>query len=409
MKILQITNRIPYPLNDGGNIATYNVTKYLSCNGHKVVLAALNTSKHFQDPSVLGNIAEVHTSYLYNHLSSKDLISGIFQRMPFNIARFYSPDFVSLLEGLLKKESFDIIQLEGIYMALYVPFIRKISNAPLLLRSHNIEHEIWRRYAENEKNPVKKIYLSVLSKKIKNYELEQMHLFDGIVAITERDRSYYKEQGYKGRLVTINAGVDTEKFRPSAHVAEPDSVSFLGSLEWVPNVQGLQWLLEEVWPLVLKQVPTADFHIAGKNPPEWLKNLNKKNVVFHGMVPDAVDFLNRYEIVVVPLFSGGGMRLKMIEAMALGKPVISTLVGAEGIDVVNGKHAVVAQGDKNIFAAALVELLKDREKKEEIGRNALMLVQEKYNWQTIIRKFESFYSQFHENPRRIVEIPIPNR
>lgn len=390
LKILQVTNRLPYPLNDGGNIATYYVTSLLHELGHEITLASLNTKKHFYDPAVLKKIAKVHTTYLDTTFTNRGVVSSFFKSMPYNVKRFYSNDFEEKLKYLVTNETFDIIQLEGIYLSVYLPVLRNNSSAKIILRSHNIESEIWTRVAKREKNILKKIFLFDLNKKIKKFEINQLNKFDGIIAITDKDAKFYTKHGYKGKLTTINVGVDLETFQPSAIPPKENTLCFLGSMEWIPNQEALMWFLKKVWPKIYQSNPDLELHVAGKNPPDVIRNIKIPGVIIHGAIDSAIDFLNSYQIMVVPLLSGGGMRLKIVEAMALGKCIITTSIGAEGISIEDSKHCMIADNETQ-FIEKINRLLGDKSFRSELSKNALALTRLKYNWKNLIKDFESFY------------------
>ncbi len=388
--ILQVTNRIPYPLNDGGNMATYNVTKYLHRSGNKMILASLNTKKHYQDPSVLSSVATVFAVKIDTTLSLPGLIKGIFSTVPYNIKRFISPEFSSTLEKIIKEQKPEIIQLEGIYLAVYIDAIKKISSAPIILRSHNIEYEIWERNARNEKNPLKKWYLKNLSAKIKKFEEDKLHSFDGIIAITERDADFYRKNNFTGKLKAIPAGIDLELYPSTIPVKMELSLCFIGSMEWMPNVQGIEWYLEEIWPALSANFPGLTFHIAGKGMSEEMKNRKIDGVTFYGMVPDAMAFINKHPVMVVPLLAGGGMRLKIVEAMALGRCVLSTSIGAEGIEAKDNNEIVIADTLQQ-FIEKTTLLIKGEIDSRDIGERAQRLVREKYSWEKLVKDIEKFY------------------
>ncbi|MCB9235888.1 MAG: glycosyltransferase [Bacteroidia bacterium] len=390
MRILQVTNRIPYPLNDGGNIATWNVTKELHTQGHEVILASLNTQKHYFDPAKLPPVCEVHTVDIDTKLTPLGLAGGLLSSRPYNVMRFDAAAFHLLLADLLEKNPVDVIQLEGIYLALYLSTIRKFSKAPVILRSHNIEHQIWERLAKGEKNRLKRFYLKDLAGKIERFERENFAAFDGIIAITQQDADWYQKQGYSGKLQVIPAGVDTNVWFPGDRGFHARSVAFLGSLEWGPNVEGLKWFLDQVWAPVAEKFPQARFFAAGKNPPESLSRLKAPGFVFEGMVDDAPQFVRTHGIFVVPLLSGGGMRLKIVEAMAAGRCVISTRVGAEGIEAEEGTHILLADSPEE-FQQALEEVLANPDRAERIGQAAQQLAVEKYSWKELVKAFEAFY------------------
>lgn len=393
LRILQITNRIPYPLNDGGNIATYNVTYFLNASGHHVTMASLNTKKHYQDPSVLKDItAEIFDVSIDTTITSLGLLKGVFEKLPYNIKRFKSSAFDQLLMEILLKNTFDIIQIEGSYMALYIPTLRKFSKAKIILRSHNIEHEIWRRMSLNESNPLKKIYFSMLAQKIKRFEDTSLHEFDAIVAITARDADYYGKQNFKGLLTYINAGANLNLFVPNHSKLVPGSICFLAGLDWLPNKQGLDWFLSEIWEKVVIKYPHVTLHIAGKAMPEFYYTLQSAQIEIHGMVPDAVEYLQKYEIFVVPLLSGGGMRLKVVEGMALAKCIVSTSIGAEGVEYSSNDDIVIANTPDE-WIERLSHLIENPSEIKRIGDNAHHLAQKKYNWKNLVDSFISVYHQ----------------
>jgi glycosyltransferase involved in cell wall biosynthesis len=390
LRILQITNRIPFPLNDGGNIASYHVTYYLNKAGNQMTLASLNTKKHFQDPSALKDIADVYTSDIDTTVTPVGLLRGIFSNIPYNVKRFQSQAFEDLLRDILGKNTFDIIQVEGSYMALYLPVLRANSKAPIVLRSHNIEHEIWHRLAVNESNPVKRWYFTMLSGKIKVFEDRTLKLFDAIVAITDRDADYYRKQGFKGELKVINAGADLERFKPNRSLQQKGTICFLAGLDWLPNQQGLDWFIDTIWKELKYKFPDIQLHIAGKSMPERYYALKNQGISVHGMVPDAIEYLQKYEIFIVPLLSGGGMRLKVVEGMALGKCIISTSVGAEGVAYSNGIDIIIADTPEQ-WIEKISDLINTPEQIYAIGENAYMLANRKYNWKNLIDAFIVLY------------------
>ena len=392
LRVLQITNRVPYPLNDGGTIATYNVTYYLNKAGHKVTMASLNTQKHFQNPAALADIAEIHACTLDTSISPIGLLKGVFEHMPYNVKRFESKAFHQLLTELLSKHTFDVIQVEGSYMALYVSTLKKHSKAKILLRSHNIEHEIWVRMAQNEGNPLKKWYFNMLSSKIKKFEDNSMHFFDAVVAITDRDAAYYQQAGFKGKLQVINAGANLDVFLPDVENEIPMSMCFLAGLDWMPNRQGLDWFLAEIWPTLSKKYPTLTLHIAGKAMPEEYYKLQTNQLIVHGTVLDAVDYLQKYEIFIVPLLSGGGMRLKVVEGMALAKCIVSTSIGAEGIAYTPMQNIVIADTPSE-WIEKISYVIENPTIRKEIGQQAHLLSLQKYNWKNLVDSFVIIYNQ----------------
>ncbi|SDK33928.1 Glycosyltransferase involved in cell wall bisynthesis [Catalinimonas alkaloidigena] len=395
MRILQLTNRLPWPLNDGGNIATYLLTHHLHKRGHHLTLASLNTRKHHTDPAPLRSVTdEVLVTEVDTSFTALGLLKGAFQMAPYNVSRFHREEFAHLLRTHLQTHTVDLIQLEGIYLASYLPLLRRYSQAPVVLRAHNVEHQIWARVAAAERNLAKRWYLQQLVPKIQRFELTYIPRFDGIVAITEADAEFFRRYHAGKPLATIPAGPDPAWFeRSSAAEVLPQSVGFLGSLEWVPNAQGVAWLLADIWPRVQAALPHATLHIAGKNPPPSLQPGAPvpTGVHLHGPVPDAAAFLERCQILVVPLLSGSGMRLKVVEALALGKCIVTTSIGTEGIPLQSGQQGWIADMPE-AFAETLINLLQHPQQICATGQAARAWAQEQYHWDQLVRQFETFYA-----------------
>lgn len=274
---------------------------------------------------------------------------------------------------------------------MYVPLLRKLCKAPILLRSHNVEHEIWARTAMLTKG-LKGMYLRNLTPKIARFEQETLNYFDGIIAISEKDRSWYAKEGFKKPLTVITAGVDLERFPYLGEQGNPRSIGFIGSLEWIPNKQGLDWFVEKVWKDFVAKHPEAQFHIAGKNPPAEMTFEGVPGVVFHGMVPDAYAFMEQQGILVTPLLSGGGMRVKVVEGMAMGKCMVSTTIGAEGVEYEEGKDLHIADTPAD-YLKVLEDLWNHPAKVAETGLSARSKAEQKYGWNSLMDQLEQFYRQ----------------
>lgn len=393
MKILVLTLRIPYPPVDGGSMAMYAVIQELTKAGNEVTLLSLNTNKHFQAISNLENsVKQVISVPINTAIKPKDaLLNLLFSKLPYNVARFLSVDFSRVLQRILRDHTFDVIQLEGVYLALYLDAIRHISQTPVILRAHNLEYEIWERMAATERNVLKRWYYGILAKRGKIFELQYLNQFNGIVAITAKDALSFQQLGAKCPLTVVEAGINYQQLSQESTPTPAQTAAFIGSLEWLPNIQGLEWFCQNVWPAVLQKIPQATLTIAGRNPSKEILNWKKENIRVVGQVPDAVQFLKDHFITVVPLLAGSGMRVKILESMALGRCVITTRIGAEGIDYQDGKNIIIADIPEH-FAQAIITVMKNPDQAIEIGNNARMLAQ-KYDWQTLTQKLLNFYQQ----------------
>ena len=365
----------------------FHVTRCLHEYGHQVILAALNTTRHYQNKDMMQGFATVYDCPIQTDLNPwKALRAFLFEEIPYNILRFRSAEFRDLLEKIVQKENPDIIQMEGVYLAMYAKNIQKISGAPLLLRAHNVEFEIWERLAAAETNFLKAFYLRHLAEKGKVFEQQAIQLFDGIVAITERDAQQFRSFGYQGKMAVVPAGVDWAVYQVPTVSVIPLSVCFLGSLEWMPNQQGLLWFLQNVWEKIRAKVPEAVFRVAGKNPPEKILKWQQAGVEILGQVKDAPEFLASNQIMVVPLLAGGGMRLKIMEGMAAGLPVISTPVGAEGID----SPLIDLHENPDSFAEAVIAYLQNPEALRQ-RREAVRQAAKAFDWDIINLDLVQFY------------------
>jgi glycosyltransferase involved in cell wall biosynthesis len=396
LKVLQICPRIPFPPHDGGAIAMYDVTSNLAAEGHEVTLFAINTPKHFQTASVLEDKARVIAIPVNTDLSKRKAFLNLFSRVPYNIERFISREVEVKLTHLLQEETFDVVQIEGLFMAYYVDLIRKFSKAPVIMRSHNVECLIWERLAAGEKNPLKKNYLKYLANGIRKFEKAYLNKFDSIAAITEEDKNRMLEMGCTVPIEFIPAGVELSRFLPDPEIkAKPKSLFIISSLNWLPNLEGIDWFLENVWKTVAKTLPNLELHIAGKSPPEHLLKLNLPNVYVHGFVPSASGFMQQYDLMLVPLLSGGGMRIKIIEGMALGKCILTTAVGAEGIFCQSGENILICN-EPEAWAEEIRKYYAGQLETEEIGSNARKLASQVYDNKRIIRKFINLYQKLEK-------------
>lgn len=394
MKILQICHRVPYPPIDGGNIAMLNMAKSLSIAGAEVHLFALNTLKHHLDPekfpadlrkSLHFQCADIDTS-----IKISGALKNLFTNESYNVVRFYSNAVANKLKDLLIRENFDLVQLETLFPTPYIETIKKHSTAKICLRAHNAEHIIWERLAASEKNFPRKIYLKFLSKRLKRYELEVLNKIDFLVPITPVDEAVFRTLGYTKRLCCQPLGVDLEEYPFVQNTNQELSLFHLGSMDWLPNVEGVEWFLKECWPAIHTQFPGLKLNLAGRNFPEHIVNAHHPNVDCVGRIEDANAYMSDKQIMIVPLLSGSGMRVKIIQGMALGKTIISTTIGAEGIQVSPGKNILIADTPQE-FLRAVDHCLKNPEQCFQIGKAARELVEESYSNVSIGKKLLKFF------------------
>ncbi len=400
MKILQVTNKMPYPPIDGGAIATLNMSKGFVSNSAEVTVFAMNTKKHFFDPDKiepkLKKTIKFETVSVPAEISGKGALKNLLlSKLPYNAERFIDDNFKKKLIQILKEKDFDIVQFEGLYLMPYVDVVKQYSKAKVSLRSHNVEYEIWDRVAKNEKNPIKKKYLKILSKRIKKFEISYINKYDLLVTITKRDLDIYNKLGNTKPSFVSMTGINVEELNTDKIETQYPSVFHLGALDWAPNQEGIIWFLRNVWKKLIKKHSNLKFYIAGRNAPRWFVEETKKynNVIFLGEVADAYSFMKSKAIMIVPLFSGSGMRIKIIEGMALGKTIVSTSIGTEGIDTTHTKNIILANNSEE-FYSEIDFLIVNKEKYKQIGENARKFIIENFDNKVIIRKLLKFYEEY---------------
>lgn len=384
MKILQLCKKFPFPLKDGESIATTYLAKALHELGCTVTLLSMNTSKHRTDISALppdfNHYDAVHAVEVDNHLRPLEALSNLlFSDESYHVNRFINDAYQQRLIQLLQSEQYDIIHLETLFLSPYIPIIRQYSTAKIVMRSHNIEHKIWERVAVNS-NPLKRWYLDAITPRLRKFEIEHLNSYDLFAGITADDLSHFRSLGLNKPSVVTPIGLDCSDYMPDYKAyQQPLSISFIGSLDWMPNIEGLEWFLETIWqPLILPSFPDLTFHIAGRNTPAKMLRLKIPGVVVHGEVASARAFLNAYPVTIAPLLSGGGMRAKILEGLALGRVVISTTVGMEGIDVVDGREAMIADSPKDWLSA--IRLCHEKSSQlQEMGQRAAAFCRENYD------------------------------
>ena len=373
----------------------FTLTRGLMAAGHQVKVLCISTPKQpFVPDAVPPELAEqarMEGVFVDTTVNLVDAFTDLITADNYNISRFFSPDMDIRLIRLLSEEQFDIVQLESLFMTPYIPTLRRYSKARIVLRSHNLEHVIQDRIAAGERNFLKRPYRRYLAKQLQEYEMAVLDKLDGVAAISPSDAAHFARHGARAPIISIPFGVDVNEY-PIRNKARtrPPTFFHLGSMDWLPNEEGVRWLLGEVWPRVIAARPDAQLHLAGNKMPPDLLELAMTGVNVKGRVKNAVKYMSRHDVMVVPLFSAGGMRVKIIEGMALGKAIISTAVGAEGICHTRGRDILICD-DAPGFAQRMIELLDDPGKAFTIGQEARALVAAEFAEAGIVARLVGFY------------------
>ena len=398
MKILQICHRLPYPSTDGGNIVMMNMALALAEAGHEVHQFSLNTNKHHVDPATIPAELKTKINFHYVSIDTGITISGALKNLltkgSYNVERFFSKEAEAALTKILSGNNFDIVQLETLFATPYIDCIRKNSKAKIVLRAHNVEHIIWQRLSSQETNFFKKFYLEFLASRMKTYELNVLGLIDALVPITKVDEKIFLSFSYNKPLLTLPMSLDIKEYIFNESEKTQLCLFHLGSMDWMPNVEGVNWFLNNCWQKIHRLFPDLLLFLAGRSFPEEIKNRNLSNVICEDKIEDAFDYMRTKQIMIVPLLSGSGMRVKIIQGLALGKTIVSTTIGAEGIPVENGKNILIADTQEE-FISTIQRCLEDLEWCKKIGLEGRKFVEENYSNESVAGKLGQFYEQLN--------------
>jgi len=368
-------------------------------SGHQVKVLAVNSEKYNVKLDDIPEEIKERTSLKLVHIDLRIKLFGAFKAFLINrsyhVERFVSDLFNRELITILNSDQYDVVQLETVFMAPYISTVRAHSKAVIVLRAHNIEHLIWKRLARQTPFLLKKFYLNHLSETLQRFELDSLNDVDGVAAITRKDAAFFRGFTHKP-VVDVPYGINPDSFNPVFEVAEMPVFFHLGSMNWIPNIEGIRWVLDNVWPLVISKIPQARFVLAGRFMPEWLLNYKAKGIEVVGEVENAAEFVQTKHIAVVPLLSGSGIRIKIIEAMALGKTVVTTRIGAEGINYTDQSNIFITD-DAAKMAAIMVQLLQYPHKAHYCGKAARKLVEMQHNSNKVIERLLKFYQNLKAN------------
>ena len=397
MRVLQICNKSPFPPKEGGSMAMHALTRMLLQEQHEVKVLAINSSKCFvpenEIPADYRKQTDFECCYIDTKLKAGDALKALLKNRSYHAVRFYSSSFEERLIEILQEGNFDIIQLETIYPAVYLQTLRRYSRAKIVVRAHNIEHKIWERVAAHTVNPFKRRYLHILSRQLQQFEEEVLHQVDGIECISPIDADYFQVRGIRTPVCTIPFGFSVEQLqRHTPDLPAKCNLFSLASMNWQPNIEGTRWFLHKCWPLIRREHPGLEFLIAGRNLKAEDFPHTAEGVRMVGEVPDAEAFMQENGLLIVPLLSGSGVRIKILEGMSLGKTIITTSIGAEGIKVCHKENILIADTPE-AFAEAVDYCLTYPENCRRMGEKARTFILEEYAEKHIAEKLTLFLQQ----------------
>ena len=378
MRILQLCHKPPRPSIDGGCLAIDAITTGLMNNGAQVKVLTAITRKHPLDLDALDveyvEQTDIEGVNLETGLDLRDAYIALLNGDSYNISRFYSHQYAMVIKKVLSRERYDVVQLESLYTTPYIETIRTHAPTALIsLRSHNHEFQIWEQRWKATRNPLNRLVLRHLTRTLERYEKSVVDLVDAIVAISSKEGMGYRNWGYSGPIHVAGFGIPVDDHASvawKAGAAPGVKLFHLGAMDWGPNSEGVAWFITHVWHHIREAHPTAEFHLAGKglSTDTWQ---DIPGVFNHGEVADAQAFANQFDLLVVPLLRGAGIRVKIVESMSRGIPVATTDVGLQGLELIDDNAVVQAAPDG--LADVLIDLLHHPERLavlSEAGRKA---------------------------------------
>ena len=394
MRILFIAPRLPLPADTGGKIRTFNLIKQ-AAKTHKMDLVCFSFDAN--DAIYVRELLELDISVTRVPAREPNLVqkirSVLFASEPYSITKYYSKKMEEAIKRLAHENSYDMIHFDHIHMTHYDEFF---DGQACLVDEHNVEYKILERCADVERSLIKKKLFMDQSRKMKRFEAKKIGSFSACSAVSDEDgRVLTRLTDNIKTIYTLPNGVDTEYFQSPVtrhRSPEEDAVVFTGSMDWLPNDDAAVYFCEDILPRVWTISPDTKFYIVGKGPSDRLKNLanDEPRIVLPGRVDDVRAFMAKSKVFVVPLRIGGGTRLKILEAMSMEKAVVSTSIGAEGIDYTEDANIVLADRPE-VFAQKVVSLFADDEKRGALGAAGRKLVLEKYDWNIVGKKLNRIY------------------
>lgn len=390
MNILFTHKQILFPHDTGGKIRVLNLVRHLARWHEVTYLCNIRPGDEADSPRMeaLGLRVEGVAKQDSRRRSPRyyaEAALNLFSSQPFTVARNLDPALRARARALVRDEAFDLMICDGVQMTPHFVDLP----VPKILFQHNAEARLLERHARDDPTPLRRLYMAAQYRKMRRFEAAYGARFDAVVAVSDLDRQAF-ERDYGWRHVrAIDTAVDVEYFRPTGQPERPDRVLFVGSMDWMPNQDGVAFFLKEVWPRVLVRRPEATFQVVGRDPPARLRRLSGiDRVEIVGSVPDVRPYYEAATVVVVPILVGSGTRLKIYEAMAMGKAVVSTTIGAEGLLYTPGDHLLVADAPA-AFADAVVGLLESSQRRGLLGQSARRLVNDHFSDEMVSRQFES--------------------
>jgi glycosyltransferase involved in cell wall biosynthesis len=395
MKILWVKGDRLLPVQNGGNIRSYHIARHLAERHSLTFFSYYSGARdHGYETELKSQFPDSLALFtgrpeLASWTRAADYLRRLSSPMPYAVCRFQCKAVEEQLRRWFQEKAFDVVVCDFLDAAVNFPEDLRI---PSILFQHNVESEIWRRHAENGSGWAKRTAYRLEFSKMQSYEQKMVRRFHHVIAVSENDAKLMSAWVDPANISVVPTGVDLRKFEPDlGRSAVQSLVMFVGAMDWMPNVDAVEYFCSEVWPGIVQRFPAARFRIVGRNPNSRVLALASANVEVTGLVPSVVEHLRQAAVVVVPLRVAGGTRLKIYEAMAVGRAVVSTTIGAEGLDVHDEDDIMLADNPAQ-FAQAVAGLLSDDALRRRYERAAAGLAAQ-YDWPAVGARFEEIVQQ----------------
>ena len=392
MRILWLKTELLHPVDKGGKIRTYNMLKELKRDHHITYLTLDDGSADHEARERSAEYCQELVCIPYQQREKfstgfyVELLLNLASRFPYAIKKYESAAMRRQIIERTQDQSIDVVICDFLAPAVNVP---RTLSCPSILFQHNVEAMIWKRHFEVQNNVLKKTYLRGQWRKMCRFENETCRRFDSVVAVSVEDRDQMRKEYGVGAVFEVPTGVDTDFFTPSGtENVDPHNVVFTGSMDWLPNEDAIRYYTDQILPIVRRSIPNATLTVVGRNPYPGLLELSRHDpsIVVTGRVDDVRPYIERAAAYVVPLRIGGGTRLKIYEAMAMEKAIVSTTIGAEGLPVTDGKELRIADSPET-FAAAVVDLITNPAAARKLGQESARVVRERFGWDGVAKRF----------------------
>jgi sugar transferase (PEP-CTERM/EpsH1 system associated) len=399
MRLLWMKSDVLLPLDTGGKLRTWHLMRHLAAHHDITYLGFSTPDQRPEDIDGMREVARTVHVIPRSHPAKGSLgfYAGaalhLVDPLPYAVGKYRSRAFRRRLDELLRREAFDLIVCDFLVPAVNLP--RRLPCRSVLF-THNVEAEIWRRHAET-KSGLSRFLYGVQHRRMLRFEARTLARFDGVLAVSDADRDTFARL-YPGAVTqpvhVVPTGVDTEFFHPAASSPGARSLVFTGSMDWLPNEDAMLFFCAEVLPLIRREEPEVTLAIVGRAPTPAVARLAQQHgVVVTGRVDDVRPHMAKAAVYIVPLRIGGGTRLKIFEAMSMGKAVVSTTIGAEGLPVTDGRDLVLADSPP-AFADAVVRLLRNVDQRRGLEAAARRLVVERYDWAAVAGELDRALTRF---------------